>query len=394
MIAPMGYEHLLDEIEPQIATVTLNRPKVLNALSPAVIGEVSAALSELEADGNVHAAVLTGGPKVFAAGADIQDMADQGAVDQLLRDQTGRWAPLAGFKKPLIAAVNGYALGGGCEVALMCDLIVAGDTARLGQPEVNLGIIPGAGGTQRWPRTAGKHVAMEVMLTGAPVTAQRAYELGIVNKVVPAEMTIEVAKRIARELAAKPPLAEAIKRPERGDAVRFVVLTGSGRAFCSGADVAEMAPGAGMRAPEDVGIGLRSEYMPMLMRLRTMPKPVIAAMNGPAIGIGASFALACDIRIGTPESYILEAFVNIGLAPDGGVSWLLPRLAGTGVAYEMFFTGKPLSAADAHRLGVINRIVPAERLEEEVRDLANQLVAQPRQALAGAKRSGNHALGP
>src|SRR5256886_13359036 len=110
MIAPMGYEHILVEIEPPIATVTLNRPKVLNALSPAVIGEVAAALGELEADDSVRAAVLTGGPKVFAAGADIQDMAKQTAVDQLLRDQTGRWAPLAGFKKPLIAAVNGYAL--------------------------------------------------------------------------------------------------------------------------------------------------------------------------------------------------------------------------------------------------------------------------------------------
>jgi len=119
---------------------------------------------------------------------------------------------------------------------------------------------------------------------------------------------------------------------------------------------------------------------------------VIAAMNGPAVGIGASFALACDIRIATPEAYILEAFVNIGLAPDGGVSWLLPRLAGTGVAYEMFFSGKPLSATDAHRLGVINRLVPADRLEEEVRDLANQLAAQPRQAMAGAKRAVNHAL--
>src|SRR2546426_438594 len=187
-------------------------------------------------------------------------------------------------------------------------------------------------------------------------------------------------------------LAESIKQAERDDAVRVVVLTGSGRAFSSGADVTEMVQGAGMRTPEDVGNVLRNEYMPMLMRLRTMPKPVMGAMTGPAVGIGASFALACDIRIGTPESYILEAFVNIGLAPDGGVSWLLPRLAGTGVAYEMFFTGKPLSAADAHRLGVINRIVPAERLEEEVRDLANQLVAQPRQALAGAKRSVNHAL--
>ena len=187
-------------------------------------------------------------------------------------------------------------------------------------------------------------------------------------------------------------LAEAIKQAERDEAMRVVVLTGSGRAFCSGADVTEMVQGAGMRTPEDVGNVLRNEYMPMLTRLRTMSKPVIAAMNGPAIGIGASFALACDIRIATPESYLLEAFVNIGLAPDGGVSWLLPRLAGTGIAYEMFFTGKPLSAADAHRLGVINRLVPAERLEEEVRDLANQLAAQPRQALGAAKRAVNHAL--
>jgi 2-(1,2-epoxy-1,2-dihydrophenyl)acetyl-CoA isomerase len=187
-------------------------------------------------------------------------------------------------------------------------------------------------------------------------------------------------------------LGDAVKQAERDDSVRVVVLTGSGRAFSSGADVTEMAQGSGMRTPEDVGNVLRNEYMPILMRLRTMPKPVIAAMNGPAVGIGASFALACDIRIATPEAYILEAFVNIGLAHDGGVSWLLPRLAGTGVAYEMFFGGKPLQAADAHRLGVINRLVPADRLEEEVRDLATHLVAQPRQAMAAAKRALIHAL--
>jgi 2-(1,2-epoxy-1,2-dihydrophenyl)acetyl-CoA isomerase len=187
-------------------------------------------------------------------------------------------------------------------------------------------------------------------------------------------------------------LGDAIKQAERDDAIRVVVLTGSGRAFSSGADVTEMVLGAGMRTPEDFGNVLRNEYMPMLTRLRTMPKPVIAAMNGPAVGIGASFALACDIRIATPEAYMLEAFVNIGLAPDGGVSWLLPRMAGTGVAYEMFFTGKPLQAADAHRLGVINRIVPADRLGEEVRDLAVHLAAQPRQAMAGAKRAVTHAL--
>jgi len=187
-------------------------------------------------------------------------------------------------------------------------------------------------------------------------------------------------------------LGEAIKQAEKDDAIRVVVLTGSGRAFCSGADVTEMANDGGMRSPEDVGNVLRNEYMPMLTRLRTMPKPVIAAMNGPAVGIGASFALACDIRIATPEAYLMEAFVNIGLAPDGGVSWLLPRLVGTGVAYEMFFTGKQLSAADAHRLGVINRIVPADQLEHEVREFAAQLATQPRQAMAAAKRAVNHAL--
>jgi 2-(1,2-epoxy-1,2-dihydrophenyl)acetyl-CoA isomerase len=189
-------------------------------------------------------------------------------------------------------------------------------------------------------------------------------------------------------------LGDAIKQAERDDAVRVVVLIGSGRAFCSGADVTEMAQSGdgGMRTPEDVGNVLRNEYMPMLTRLRTMPKPVIAALNGPAVGIGASYALACDIRIAVPEAYLLEAFINIGLAPDGGVSWLLPRLVGTGVAYEMFFTGKPLQAADAHRLGVINRLVPAEKLEAEVTELANHLASQPRQAMAAAKRAVNHAL--
>lgn len=207
MIATMGYEHILVEVDPPIATVTLNRPKVLNALSPELMLELVSALGELDRDERVRAVVLTGGPKVFAAGADISDMAGRTAVEQLSRDQTGIWTRIASFSKPLIAAVNGYALGGGCELALTCDLIIAGESARLGQPEINLGVIPGAGGTQRWPRSAGKYAAMEVMLSGAPVSARRAYELGLVNKVVPAEMTIELAKRMARQLAEKPPVA-------------------------------------------------------------------------------------------------------------------------------------------------------------------------------------------
>jgi len=203
----MPYEHIKTEIEAPIATITLDRPKVLNALSPAVISEVGQALRELEADESIRAVVITGGPKVFAAGADIGDMAERSAAEQLNRDQTGAWSPISGFKKPLIAAVNGYCLGGGCELALMCDVIIAGDSARFGQPEINLGIIPGAGGTQRWPRTAGKYAAMEVMLTGGMVSARRAYELGMVNKVVPAEMTVTLAQRMARQFAEKPPVA-------------------------------------------------------------------------------------------------------------------------------------------------------------------------------------------
>ena len=207
MIPIMEYENVLVDRDGPVRVVTLNRPKVLNALSPALVGELNDALGGLDADPHVRAAVLTGGPRVFAAGADIGDMSERSPIEQLQRDQTGRWGPVAAFTKPLIAAVNGYALGGGCELALMCDLIVAGDSARFGQPEINLGIIPGAGGTQRWPRTVGKYVAMEVNLGGAPITAQRAYQLGLVNKVVPAEVTIEVARGIAHQLAAKAPVA-------------------------------------------------------------------------------------------------------------------------------------------------------------------------------------------
>jgi enoyl-CoA hydratase len=203
----MEYQQVLVGREGPVGVLTIDRPKVLNALSPAVIAELTDALGRFDADPEVGAVVLTGGPRVFAAGADIGDMAERSPVEQLQRDQTGRWAAIAAFSKPLIAAVNGYALGGGCELALMCDLIIAGDGARFGQPEINLGIIAGAGGTQRWPRTVGKYVAMEINLGGAPMPAQRAYQLGLVNRVVPAEVTIQVAIEMAAKLAAKAPVA-------------------------------------------------------------------------------------------------------------------------------------------------------------------------------------------
>ena len=222
----MQYEHVLVDRHGAVGVVTLNRPRVLNALSPALIAELTDALDGFDADPDVRAAVLTGGPREFAAGADIGDMSERGPVEQLQRDQTGRWARIAAFTKPLIAAVNGYALGGGCELALMCDLIVAGDTARFGQPEINLGIIPGAGGTQRWPRTAGKYVAMEVALGGAPVTARRAYQLGLVNKVVPAEVTVEVAMELAERLAGQPPVAVRLAKESINQSLELPLAEG------------------------------------------------------------------------------------------------------------------------------------------------------------------------
>jgi enoyl-CoA hydratase len=222
----MEYEHVLVDRDGAVGLVTLNRPRVLNALSPALIGELTAALAGFDADPDVRAVVLTGGPRVFAAGADIGDMSDRSPVEQLQRDQTGRWAAIAAFSKPLIAAVNGYALGGGCELALMCDLIVAGDTARFGQPEINLGIIAGAGGTQRWPRTAGKYVAMEVNLGGEPITARRAHQLGLVNKVVPAEVTVEVSCQLAARLAEKAPVALRLAKESVNQALELPLADG------------------------------------------------------------------------------------------------------------------------------------------------------------------------
>jgi 2-(1,2-epoxy-1,2-dihydrophenyl)acetyl-CoA isomerase len=185
----------------------------------------------------------------------------------------------------------------------------------------------------------------------------------------------------------------ALKQVERDDAIRCVVLIGSGRAFSAGADVQEMQGGGTMRSAEDVGRVLREEYLVMLQRLRTMPKPVICGMNGLAAGIGASFALACDIRIAAEDAYISEAFANIGLGPDGGVSWMLPRFIGRGRALEMFYTAERLSAQDAERFGVVNRVVPKESVEAECRALAERLAAGPTRALAGAKRAVNFAEG-
>lgn len=203
----MEYEHILVEKDPPIATVRFNRPKRLNALSPAVIGELVGCLRALDEDNDVRAIVLTGSDKAFAAGADISDMVESTVTDQLSGDWFTTWDEIRQIRKPIVAAVSGWALGGGNETAMMCDLIVASDTAKFGQPEINLGIIPGAGGTQRLAQAVGKARAMELVLTGEPITADEALRMGLINRVTPPEKYLEEAQELARQIAAKPPVA-------------------------------------------------------------------------------------------------------------------------------------------------------------------------------------------
>jgi enoyl-CoA hydratase len=203
----MTYENVTVERDGPIAVVTLNRPQALNALSYALVKDLSLAMQELDREEEIRVMIVTGGERVFAAGADIKEMADRGPFDQRIHERLHYRDQINRISKPVIAAVSGFALGGGCELAMSCDLIIASETARFGQPEVNLGIIPGSGGTQRLTRLAGKHRAMELVLTGDIISASDAERLGLVNRVVPVELFLEEAKNIARKIAAKPPLA-------------------------------------------------------------------------------------------------------------------------------------------------------------------------------------------
>ena len=194
--------------EPPIAVVQLNRPEVLNALSEELMDELVRSLEALDADDAIRCIVLTGNEKAFAAGADIkQAFVEATPVSMLAQDLTTRWERIRRIKKPIIAAVSGYALGGGCELAMVCDIIVASETAQFGQPEVNLGIIPGAGGTQRLTRAVGKYVAMELVLTGRRVKADEAKAIGLVAQVYPSASWLDDAKALARTIAEKPPIA-------------------------------------------------------------------------------------------------------------------------------------------------------------------------------------------
>jgi enoyl-CoA hydratase len=201
------YEHILVEVKDGYAVVRLNRPEVLNALNSALIGELVTSLEELDTDTSCRCIVITGSDRAFAAGADISEMAGADAIPFMLYDQFARWDTIRKIHVPLIAAVSGYALGGGCELAMMCDLIVASESAQFGQPEINIGVIPGAGGTQRLTRAVGKVRAMEIILTGAPIGAYEALRAGLVNRVVPVELYLSEAEALARKIAAQPSVA-------------------------------------------------------------------------------------------------------------------------------------------------------------------------------------------
>ena len=206
----MTFDTLLVEREGAVAIVTINRPKVLNALNTQTINDLERVMLDLRNDDNVHAVVLTGaGEKSFVAGADINELAKLSPAEGQRHGRRGQavFDAIEHLGKPVIAALNGFALGGGCELAMACTLRVAAETARLGQPEVNLGIIPGYAGSQRLPRLVGKGRALEILLTGDMVPASRAYERGLVNKVVPAAELMNEAKKLAASLAAKAPLA-------------------------------------------------------------------------------------------------------------------------------------------------------------------------------------------
>jgi enoyl-CoA hydratase len=198
-------------VEPQhkehVALVRLNRPKELNALNLQLMGELRDAMKQLDEDGNVRVIVLTGNEKAFAAGADIKQMAGNSAIDMQRLDQFRTWDEIRRTRKPIIAAVSGFALGGGNELAMLCDMIVASETAKFGQPEIKIGVMPGAGGTQRLTRAIGKAKAMELVLTGRMITAEEAERWGLVNKVVPQELYLQEAVKLAQEIAAMAPVA-------------------------------------------------------------------------------------------------------------------------------------------------------------------------------------------
>ena len=198
---------ILSEIKNKVGIVRLNRPQALNALKNKMLGEIMDALEEFDADSSIGAMIITSSERAFAAGADVKEMVDKTAVEMLLEDRIALFDRIRAISKPIVAAVSGYCLGGGNELAMSCDMIVASDTARFGQPEINLGVMPGAGGTQRLAHTVGKAVTMEMILNNRMLGAAEALQLGLVNKVTPVEDYLDEAVKLGAEIAERAPVA-------------------------------------------------------------------------------------------------------------------------------------------------------------------------------------------
>lgn len=203
----MSYQHILVSTEGNVGVVTLNRPEVLNALNQATMNELVDALEAFDRDETVGCLIITGAGRAFAAGADVKEMAAATPAQMLSGYRFQQWERIRAVSKPLIAAVHGFALGGGCELAMLCDMIVAAETAQFGQPEINIALMPGAGGTQRLTRAIGKYKAMEMILTGRSIGARQAEAWGLVTRVVASELYLDEAKRLATEIASKPAVA-------------------------------------------------------------------------------------------------------------------------------------------------------------------------------------------
>ena len=203
----MPYEMILIEKRGRVGLVTLNRPEARNALNNKLLYELMDAFEAFDKDEAVGALVVTGSEKAFAAGADIKEMANRSMTEMREGDPVAVYSRIMNIRKPVVAAVSGWALGGGCELALSCDMIVASESARFGQPEITIGVIPGAGGTQRLTRTVGKALAMEMILNNRTLSAQEAFQLGLVNRVVPTERCLDEALKLADEIAVQAPLA-------------------------------------------------------------------------------------------------------------------------------------------------------------------------------------------
>ncbi len=226
----MSYETIVVETKGRVGVIRLNRPQALNALNSALNAEVALAVAACDADDGIGCILITGSEKAFAAGADIKEMADKTAVEAFLGDFAAGWHATAQARKPVVAAVAGFALGGGCELVMQCDIVIAADTAKFGQPEIKLGIIPGIGGTQRLPRAVGKAKAMDLILTGRMMDAAEAERAGLVSRVVPAASLMEKAMKVAEavaamslpsQIAAKEAVNRAVETP-LAEGLRFV----------------------------------------------------------------------------------------------------------------------------------------------------------------------------